>query len=276
MADEAKQKQQSEQVKATEVKGYAKSVMSGAGASAVPMSFARVAASKAPVVVATGPVLKASAPSPVIVDGADGWKVVGKSPTVITSGKSPSVSATANRPGRLNYAGATGNTTGSPSNANGEAPTPLTKSNGASAQMLKWCRDTLKPVSKETSLNVDEFISILMSVDIKESSTITMICDHSIGGFTAIDSRKFADEFIQKRRAELSGQSPWTPTNEPAKKQPVAAASTDDDAGWTAVGGHGKAPQLSTNPITTFASDNKFTAVVGKGQSGNKKKKNKK
>jgi len=50
---------------------------------------------------------------------------------------------------------------------------------------------------------VEEFVSILLSVPLKETSTITMICDDALG--SAIDSRKFATEFINRRRADLNG-----------------------------------------------------------------------
>lgn len=40
-------------------------------------------------------------------------------------------------------------------------------------------------------------------MNLKEQATITMICDDALGG--VMDSRKFADEFIKRRRAELEG-----------------------------------------------------------------------
>ena len=32
-----------------------------------------------------------------------------------------------------------------------------------------------------------------------------MICDDTLGGFTAIDARRFGEEFIKRRRAEKAG-----------------------------------------------------------------------
>lgn len=53
---------------------------------------------------------------------------------------------------------------------------------------------------------VDAFIQILLSISPTDSGTIQMICDDTLGGLTAIDPRKFAEEFGKKRRADLSGE----------------------------------------------------------------------
>ena len=38
-------------------------------------------------------------------------------------------------------------------------------------------------------------------MSINEPSTLIMICDDTLGGFTSIDSRRFGEEFIKRRRA---------------------------------------------------------------------------
>ncbi|TPX64602.1 hypothetical protein SpCBS45565_g05773 [Spizellomyces sp. 'palustris'] len=124
-------------------------------------------------------------------------------------------------------------------------------SKGPSSAFMQWCRSALRPLERSTSagVNVDDFVSILLSVAMNDTATLQMICDDTLGGLTAIDPRKFADEFSKKRRADASGSS----------------ISSD---GWTAVGP--TAP--STVSLDVFDSGNKFV-VVGKQS---KKKKGKK
>lgn len=44
----------------------------------------------------------------------------------------------------------------------------------------------------------------------KDFSTVAAVCDDSLGGFTAIDPRKFAHAFIERRRADIkAGPSSW-------------------------------------------------------------------
>lgn len=86
---------------------------------------------------------------------------------------------------------------------------------------------------------VEEFIGILISVPIKETATITMICDDALG--SSLDARKFADEFISRRQCELSGetykpsQDGWTSvSHQQPKKEPKS------DNGFALVGKKGK------------------------------------
>ncbi|TPX40378.1 hypothetical protein SeMB42_g06034 [Synchytrium endobioticum] len=77
-------------------------------------------------------------------------------------------------------------------------------SNAPSESFLNWCRHSLKPLEKSTNagVKVEEFIKILLSIPFGESSTLHMVCDDTLGGLTAIDPRKFADEFVKRRHAD--------------------------------------------------------------------------
>ncbi len=90
-----------------------------------------------------------------------------------------------------------------------------------------------------------------MSVDVKEVSTIKMICDDALA--SALDSRKFADEFIKRRLADLQG-TPYNPKT--------------DSNGWTSVT-KGPAPTTVKTGSSPTINDNGFEVV---GKKGKKKK----
>ena len=221
-------------------------------------------------VVATGPVLKpVLSPTYQTAEATPGWK------TAAQQRPPTGQSAAHSKPPAVIVAPKTA------SSANAKAD-PLANM-GVSHKFVTWCRSSLLGVQKTSSLNVDEFIGILLSIPVKEHTTITMICDDTLGGNTAIDPRKFADEFLRRRRADASG-SPWVLTSqeldEPQKGLKVTTSQENeadvngDDEGWNTVqSGRGSA---SSNPssvpgITSFSNENKFVVV----QSGKKKKKKK-
>jgi hypothetical protein len=105
-----------------------------------------------------------------------------------------------------------------------------------------------------------------MSIDAsREKSTIALICDDALGGYTAIDSRKFASEFIKRREAAKAG----IPISSIQGSLEISS-SIDDSDGWTPVG-VGSKPSTAEPLATVAISENKFV-TVSKG----KKKKNRK
>ncbi|KAI9331571.1 hypothetical protein BDR26DRAFT_870035 [Obelidium mucronatum] len=50
----------------------------------------------------------------------------------------------------------------------------------------------------------DEFIQILLMIPTNEPKTMVSICDDTLGGLTAIDPVKFAEEFMRRRKADVS------------------------------------------------------------------------
>ena len=101
-----------------------------------------------------------------------------------------------------------------------------------------------------------------MSIPIKESATIAMICDDTLGGYTSIDSRKFAEEFLRRRASDTSenNNAAWVASTTSKGANPVAPEPSSRES--TTSNTH----DLS---LANFADDNKFVIV----QSSKKKKK---
>ncbi|KAJ1550987.1 hypothetical protein HK096_003818, partial [Nowakowskiella sp. JEL0078] len=117
-----------------------------------------------------------------------------------------------------------------------------------------WYRTALKGVAKGGTFNMDEFIQILLSIPLNESSTIMMICDDTLGGMTSIDARKFGDEFIRRRR-EMGNN-------------PSATITTTTTYGGVATTSN-SGLQILSKPIEEMETGNRFVTVGSK----NKKKK---
>ncbi|KAJ3273316.1 hypothetical protein HDV01_004533 [Terramyces sp. JEL0728] len=157
------------------------------------------------------------------------WKTVGKN-----SARSP---VTASSPAQVRPP--------AKSNLSPQVTVPApAKPNGPSKELLTWCRTSLKGLKGE--LSPDEFINILLSLPITETTTIRQICNDALGGFTSIDCRKFSEEFILRRQADLSGDPNSWKDNE-----------------WNEVKGGAHPSRPSRENSGTFASENKFV-VVGK------------
>ncbi|KAJ3043398.1 hypothetical protein HDV00_005096 [Rhizophlyctis rosea] len=242
-------------------KRYADSVgvlQGGAAAWGLPSASARGSVTRAPAVVATGPVVKAG---PAGVEGGAGaaaaagspggeavkgaWNVVGKQGQAIRPAPvRPAPVPAAPRPVTVPV-----RSVQMPSAPVISAPVgPISDgSKGPSDAFLNWCRAALRPLERSTTsgVNVEDFIGILLSIPATDSGTTQMICDDTLGGLTAIDPRKFADEFMKRRRADASG---------------VGVESLNGAGGASGTG------------LESFESANKFV-VVGKGA---KKKKSRK
>lgn len=85
-----------------------------------------------------------------------------------------------------------------------------------------------------------------------------MICDDALS--SAIDSRKFASEFINRRNADLNGV-------------PYSAPTVDNDGGWTSVkknvSGNNTSGASPNGGAGSAAADDGFE-VVGKKKKGRK------
>ncbi|ORX59986.1 hypothetical protein BCR36DRAFT_316252 [Piromyces finnis] len=77
---------------------------------------------------------------------------------------------------------------------------------GPSDAFMKWCKNALR-VSTSAGVNVDDFINVLLLMPLNESSVIYDICNDTLGGITAIDPLKFAEEFIKRRKMDQNDQS---------------------------------------------------------------------
>ncbi|KAI8811032.1 hypothetical protein BJ742DRAFT_148360 [Cladochytrium replicatum] len=193
------------------------------------------------------PVVAKPAVVPVPANPSTAWNVVGK------AGQARPVVAPSAAAARA----------GPPSAGVLAAPRPAVVPSSSSATVvvaqpvdpfLKWCRSALKPVERGLSINVDDFIGILMSIPRSETSTLLSVCDDTLGGLTAIDPRKFGEEFIRRRAAgggsadggavsPDSGVSGGAERSVPGVVKGVTGAALDDfDTGnrFVTVGGKGK------------------------------------
>ncbi|ORY39377.1 hypothetical protein BCR33DRAFT_720210 [Rhizoclosmatium globosum] len=88
--------------------------------------------------------------------------------------------------------------------------------NGPSAAFIQWARQALSPLGRSTTagVQVDDFIQILLMIPTNEPKTMVSICDDTLGGLTAIDPLKFADEFMRRRKADaVNDPSAYAPTS---------------------------------------------------------------
>ncbi|KAJ1566109.1 hypothetical protein HK096_000770 [Nowakowskiella sp. JEL0078] len=172
-----------------------------------------------------------------VKDEASPWNVVGKA--TITSRVTTSGMNIAVRPPVVAV------------QATSEKLTPKTPATTDS--FTSWYRTALKGVAKGGTFNTDEFIQILLSIPLNESSTIMMICDDTLGGVTSIDARKFGDEFIRRRREIVNNP------NATLASSTFVGVSTTSNLGM----------QILSKPIEEMETGNRFVTVGAK----NKKKK---
>ncbi|CAG8516527.1 1684_t:CDS:10, partial [Funneliformis caledonium] len=72
-----------------------------------------------------------------------------------------------------------------------------------SEEFLKWCRQTLRGLN---DVNVEEFIQMLLTFPLDPPpATIEIIQDSIYANSSTLDGRRFADEFVKRRKADASG-----------------------------------------------------------------------
>ncbi|KAJ3086378.1 hypothetical protein HK102_013208 [Quaeritorhiza haematococci] len=95
----------------------------------------------------------------------------------------------------------------SSSGVNGVAASAADGNKGPTEAFLQWCRTALKPLERSGSaeVRVEQFIEMLLAIP--DADTIKLICDDTLGGLTAMDARKFAEEFMRRRKSDSSSSS---------------------------------------------------------------------
>ncbi|KAI9031295.1 hypothetical protein DFJ74DRAFT_641058 [Hyaloraphidium curvatum] len=169
----------------------------GAWSGVRPMSIPGAAVVRPAVVIPQAPAAKAGPATPgpppqgtPTDQSQSDWQVVGKAAGAQPSAKTGpagGVSAPASRPGNAGAA--------------------KEKEKGPSEEFMKWCRTALKPLMSGGPVNADEFVAMLLSFSVNDTATVTMVCEDTLGFTTAIDPRKFAAEFISRRKADV-GMAP--------------------------------------------------------------------
>ncbi|KAF8973854.1 hypothetical protein BDZ97DRAFT_1777173 [Flammula alnicola] len=90
-----------------------------------------------------------------------------------------------------------------------------------SHDFLKWLSDSLKGLN--SSVNVEEIVSMLLSFPLDpDASTIEIISDTIYSNSTTLDGRRFASEFVSKRKADARSKSASTSGKAPAKPVSIA------------------------------------------------------
>ncbi|KZT22108.1 hypothetical protein NEOLEDRAFT_1157903 [Neolentinus lepideus HHB14362 ss-1] len=75
-----------------------------------------------------------------------------------------------------------------------------------SAELLKWLSDSLKGLN--TSVNLEEIISMLLSFPLDpDPSTLELISDLIYANSTTMDGRRFAADFVHKRKLDASSRT---------------------------------------------------------------------
>ncbi|EJU00943.1 hypothetical protein DACRYDRAFT_53415, partial [Dacryopinax primogenitus] len=97
-----------------------------------------------------------------------------------------------------------------------------------SAEFMRWLRDALKGLN--AGVNVDEYMHMLLSFALDPSPAVVEIIQESIyGNSSTLDGRRFAAEFISKRKADAAlkkagGSTARTSLADVVKAQPKPAS----------------------------------------------------
>ncbi|KAF8167830.1 hypothetical protein B0H34DRAFT_683221 [Crassisporium funariophilum] len=92
-----------------------------------------------------------------------------------------------------------------------------------SHDFLKWLSDSLKGLNN--SVNVEEIMSMLLSFPLDpDPSTIEIISDTVYSNSTMLDGRRFASEFVAKRKADAATRPKGEATSAKSSAKPVSIA----------------------------------------------------
>ncbi|KIY67498.1 hypothetical protein CYLTODRAFT_375933 [Cylindrobasidium torrendii FP15055 ss-10] len=145
------------------------------------------------------------------------WTTVGVGGKSATLGTAPAAPATpratgtpapttpAAAPARPNGAATPSRTTTSASVPKAATPTAAVKVEeypaAPSHEFLSWLNNSLQPLNK--SVNVEEIMQMLLSFPVDpDSSTVELIAEMIYSNSTILDGRRFASEFVAKRKAD--------------------------------------------------------------------------
>ncbi|KAJ3112047.1 Glycine--tRNA ligase 1, mitochondrial [Phlyctochytrium bullatum] len=134
---------------------------------------------------------------------------------------------------------------------------------------LAWCRQALRPLERSSTatVQVEDFIQMLLCL---EASAMYDVCNDTLGGLTAIDPRKFADEFIKRKKMDSQDQG-WSVASQgnPSAKVPTPAAGGvlrdfETSNSFTVVGG-GKVARHMTTDLKAFDDDALHAEIAKQG-----------
>ncbi|KAJ6574666.1 hypothetical protein B0H19DRAFT_1125145 [Mycena capillaripes] len=112
-----------------------------------------------------------------------------------------------------------------PAPAPAKAPAPRVEEYPATAshEFVRWLNDSLKGLNN--SVNVEEIMSMLLSFPLDpDQSTVELISDLIYANSTTLDGRRFAAEFVSKRKADAASRPKGTSVSGANAGKPVSIA----------------------------------------------------
>ncbi|KAJ7693585.1 hypothetical protein B0H17DRAFT_489140 [Mycena rosella] len=106
-----------------------------------------------------------------------------------------------------------------------KAPAPRVEEYPATAshEFVRWLNDSLKGLN--SSVNVEEIMSMLLSFPVDpDLSTVELISDLIYANSTTLDGRRFAAEFVSKRKADAASRPKGAAVAGAAAGKPVSIA----------------------------------------------------
>ncbi|KAJ8520596.1 hypothetical protein ONZ45_g2628 [Pleurotus djamor] len=170
------------------------------------------------------------AQSPAAAPVSNAWSVVGPNGKAVASTRPPGAVATPTPPA-ASTSRPNGTTVSRPSTATASKPSftaiPATAKVddypiNPSHDFLRWLSDSLKGLSN--SVNVEDIMQMLLSFPLDpDPSTTEIISDLIYAHSTTLDGRRFAAEFINKRKTDAASRPKGTPNGNVANK-PISIA----------------------------------------------------
>ncbi|KAJ7275502.1 hypothetical protein B0H12DRAFT_1087570 [Mycena haematopus] len=154
------------------------------------------------------------------------WTTVGASkpsnpaPAPVRPPIAPAASSTSTSVPRAN-----GTTAPRPAPAPAKAPAPRVEDHPATAshEFVRWLNDSLKGLN--SSVNVEEIMSMLLSFPLDpDQSTVELISDLIYANSTTLDGRRFAAEFVSKRKTDAASRPKGASLSGPGAGKPVSIA----------------------------------------------------
>ncbi|KAK9377667.1 uncharacterized protein V1513DRAFT_422216 [Lipomyces chichibuensis] len=136
-------------------------------------------------------------------------------------------------------------------------------------EFFKWCRSTLQGVN--SGVNAEELLTMLLSLPLAGPETVEIIADTVYANSTTMDGRRFAEEFVKRRKA-VEGSTEVLVALANASGDGAIKSKTDDKAseGWNEVlvKGNAKALKAVSTPDGANGGWNSAFKVVGTKKKG--------
>ncbi|KAK9369775.1 hypothetical protein V1509DRAFT_619071 [Lipomyces kononenkoae] len=145
----------------------------------------------------------------------------------------------------------------------------VVKPSVSAEEFFKWCRTTLQGVN--SGVNAEELLTMLLSLPLTGTETVEIIADTVYANSTTMDGRRFAEEFVKRRKA-VEGNADALVALAQASGEGAVKSKTDGKAseGWNEVlvKGNAKALKAATTPAGANDGWNSAFKVVGTKKKG--------